>query len=82
MYWLYLPHNLDFVYDGLSSLFLHGYLKSQQKKLIDERQLRKIFKVLIVTFEYFTEKNLQGGWEGERERLVHKNFRMSTYGDV
>ena len=45
----------------------HGYLKSQQKKLIDERQLRKIFKVLIVTFEYFTEKNLQGGWEGERE---------------
>ena len=35
--------------------------------LANERQLRKIFKVLIVTFEYFTEKNLQGGWEGERE---------------
>ena len=69
MYWLYLPHNLDFVYDGLSSLFLHDYLKSQQKKLIDERQLRKIFKVLIVTFEYFTEKKIckEAGKERERE---------------
>ena len=47
----------------------HGYLKSQQKKLIDERQLRKIFKVLIVTFEYFTEKKIckEAGKERERD---------------